>query len=79
MIPTAKSGYPWFGRDIRDKNDDYDINGVFEEIDKEFNGGLFSRKLHSILNNFDIDNVLYANAIDYLDKNLRQKHRKQWE
>lgn len=61
---------------IRDKNDDYDINGVFEEIDKEFNGGLFSRKLHPILNNFDIDNVLYANAMDYLTRTIDKKTQK---
>lgn len=67
---------PDSAEDIRDKNDDYDINGVFEEIDKEFNGGLFSRKLHSILNNFDIDNVLYANAIDYLTRTFDKKTQK---
>lgn len=62
--------------DIRDKNDDYDINGVFLEIDKEFNGGLFSTKLHPILNRFDIDNVLYANAIDYLTRTFDKKTQK---
>jgi len=62
--------------DIRDKNDDYDINGVFLEIDKEFNGGLFSTKLHPILNKFDIDNVLYANAIDYLTRTFDKKTQK---
>jgi ASC-1-like (ASCH) protein len=59
--------------DISDKNDDYDINGVFEEINTEFNGGLFSTKLHTILNRFDIDNILYANAIDYLTRTFDKK------
>ncbi len=62
--------------DIRDKNDDYDVNGVFLEIDKEFNGGLFSTKLHPILNRFDIDNILYANAIDYLTRTFDKKTQK---
>ncbi|MCB1190884.1 MAG: N-6 DNA methylase [Leptospiraceae bacterium] len=61
---------------IADKNDDYDIDGVFEEIDKEFNGGIFSQKLHPVLNRFDIDNILYANAIDYLTRTLDEKTKK---
>ena len=61
---------------IRDKNDDYDINDVFKEIDDKFNGGLFSTKLHPILNKFDIDNVLYANAIDYLTRTFDKKTQK---
>ncbi|PJZ46165.1 hypothetical protein [Leptospira brenneri] len=61
---------------ISDKNDDYDINGVFEEIDREFNGGLFSTVKHTILNRFDIDNILYANAIDYLTRTIDKKTQK---
>jgi len=64
---------PEGAENISDKNDDYDINGVFEEIDREFNGGLFSIKLHTILNRFDIDNILYANAIDNLTRTLDKK------
>jgi hypothetical protein len=64
---------PEGAENISDKNDDYDINGVFEEIDREFNGGLFSTKLHPILNRFDIDNILYANAIDYLTRTFDKK------
>ncbi|MCC5814783.1 MAG: N-6 DNA methylase, partial [Leptospira sp.] len=67
---------PEGANNISDKNDDYDINGVFEEIDIEFNGGLFSTKLHTILNRFDIDNILYANAIDYLTRTFDTKTQK---
>ncbi len=67
---------PENAENISDKNDDYDINGVFEEIDREFNGGLFSIKLHTILNRFDIDNILYANAIDYLTRTFDKKTQK---
>jgi type I restriction-modification system DNA methylase subunit len=67
---------PEDAENISDKNDDYDINGVFEEIDHEFNGGLFSIKSHTILNRFDIDNILYANAIDYLTRTFDKKTQK---
>ncbi|MCP5493912.1 MAG: N-6 DNA methylase [Leptospiraceae bacterium] len=58
------------------QNDDYHINEVFEKIDGEYNGGLFNRKLHPILNNFDIDDDLYANAIDYLTRTFDKKTKK---
>ncbi len=45
-------------------NFDVDIGRRFHEIDQKYNGGIFSYKYHSLIHMLDIDNILYANAID---------------
>ena len=48
------------------KNYDVDFASVCKEIDRRYNGGIFSDKLHPLLAGFNIDDTLFANAIDSL-------------
>lgn len=62
-----------------DRNYDRDIQDIFKIINNKYNGGLFSERLHPILEEFDINDILYANAIDNLtriyDKKLKRPVR----
>lgn len=49
-----------------DKNYDLKLAEVFQLIDKKYNGGLFSGKKHPILFGLNIDDTLFANAVDNL-------------
>lgn len=51
---------------IFSRNDDVALGKVFSLIDEKYNGGLFSRKKHSLLYGLDIDDILFARAIDNL-------------
>lgn len=48
------------------KDDDVKLARLFEDIDKRYNGGLFSKKRHPLLYRLDIDDELFINAIDNL-------------
>jgi len=45
-------------------NFDVDISTRFHEIDKEYNGGIFSGEKHPLIHKLDINNIIYANVID---------------
>lgn len=45
-------------------NFDVDISNRFHEIDREYNGGIFSGEKHQLIHKLDIDNIIYANVID---------------
>ncbi len=45
---------------------DTDIVAVSKQIDRDYNGGIFSDRKHPLLSGFNIDDVLFANAIDNL-------------
>ena len=49
-----------------DRNDDLRLADVYTKIDKKYNGGLFSRKKHPLLFGLNIDDTLFANAVDNL-------------
>lgn len=52
--------------DLNFRNDDLRMAQVFAAIDDRYNGGLFSRTRHPLLYNLNIDDELFANAIDNL-------------
>lgn len=49
-----------------DRNDDLRLADVYNKIDKKYNGGLFSKKKHPLLYGLNIDDTLFANAVDNL-------------
>ena len=49
-----------------DRNDDLRLADVYTKIDKKYNGGLFSQKKHPLLFGLNIDDTLFANAVDNL-------------
>ena len=49
-----------------DKNYDLKLAEVFQLVDKKYNGGLFSGKKHPILFGLNINDTLFANAVDNL-------------
>ncbi len=49
-----------------DHNYDLKLAEVFQLVDKKYNGGLFSGKKHPILFGLNIDDTLFANAVDNL-------------
>lgn len=48
------------------RNDDQKLGQVFKQIDKQYNGGLFSGKKHPLLFELDMDDLLFVKAIDNL-------------
>lgn len=48
------------------RNDDIKLGTTFDLIDRKYNGGLFSKKKHPLLYGLDIDDILFARAIDNL-------------
>lgn len=49
-----------------ERDDDIKLSKTFERIDNAYDGGLFSVTKHPLLYRLDIDDVLYADAIDNL-------------
>ena len=45
---------------------DVQLSERCREIDRKYNGGIFSDEKHPLLRDLNIDNVLFANAIDHL-------------
>ena len=48
------------------REDDLKLGDVYKKIDKKYNGGLFSGKKHPLLFGLNIDDTLFANAVDNL-------------
>ena len=48
------------------REDDLKLGDVYKKIDKKYNGGLFSSKKHPLLFRLNIDDTLFANAVDNL-------------
>ena len=59
---------------VFERNDDLALGKVFTAIDKKYNGGLFSRKKHPLLYELDIEDTLFARAIDNLCRVEKKKH-----
>ncbi len=56
------------------RNDDLKLAKTFTAIDNTYNGGLFSAQKHPLLYELDIDDVLFAQAIDNLCRvNIKKK------
>ena len=49
-----------------ERNDDLKLAKTFALIDRKYNGGLFSAKKHPLLYELDMDDALFAQAIDNL-------------
>lgn len=56
------------------RNDDQKLGQVFKQIDKQYNGGLFSGKKHPLLFELDMDDLLFVKAIDNLCRVNVKKH-----
>lgn len=56
------------------RNDDQKLGQVFKQIDKQYNGGLFSGKKHPLLFELDMDDLLFVKAIDNLCRVTVKKH-----
>lgn len=48
------------------REDDLKLGAIYRKIDKKYNGGLFSGKKHPLLFGLNIDDTLFANAVDNL-------------
>lgn len=48
------------------REDDLKLGDVYKKIDRKYNGGLFSGKKHPLLFGLNIDDTLFANAVDNL-------------
>lgn len=55
------------------RNDDMRLATTFKLIDAKYNGGLFSSKKHPLLFDLDIDDILFARAVDNLCRVMVKK------
>lgn len=55
------------------RNDDLKLASTFKVIDAKYNGGLFSSKKHPLLYDLDMDDILFARAIDNLCRVMVKK------